>query len=196
MGIILNHICKAYAGHLVFSGLSHEFAENRVHCICGPSGSGKTTLLRLIAGLESCDSGKVSGTEGKKISAVFQEDRLFENLSAEKNVLLTARAGFSKAGAAELLRRLGIDDTKKPVSEFSGGMKRRCAIARAIATEYDILLLDEPLSGLDEATRRRVLQVISEENAGRTLLCATHLNDFEDFFSAERLEIPLTESAG
>lgn len=195
MNIVLDRICKSYGVLPVFSAFSHEFTAGRAHCISGPSGSGKTTLLRLVAGLEKPDSGKITGAESKKISAVFQEDRLFENLSAEKNVLLTAKPGFSRRDAAALLHRLGIADEKKRVAEFSGGMKRRCAIARALAADYDILILDEPLAGLDEGSRRAVLTVIGEENAGRTLLCATHLPDFEAFFSAERLEIPFTESA-
>ena len=75
-------------------------------------------------------------------------------------------------------------------------MKRRCAVARALAAEYDILLLDEPLAGLDEAARNTVMQVISEENKGRTLICATHFREFAAFFTAETIEIPLIQSAG
>lgn len=130
-----------------------------------------------------------------KISAVFQEDRLFERLSAEKNVLLTAKAGFTRADATALLKRLDIVDTKKRVGEFSGGMKRRCAIARALAADYDLLILDEPMAGLDEAARRTAMQVIFEENRGRTLICATHFPEFADYFSAQSVEIPLIAGA-
>jgi len=196
MAVSLNHISKSYGSKVLFDNFSDVFSDGRAYCLFGPSGSGKTTLLRLLAGLEACDSGEIRGLEGKKISAVFQEDRLFENLSAEKNVMLTARNGFSKSGAVQLLERLGITDIKKPVSAFSGGMKRRCAIARALAAEYDILLLDEPLTGLDEAARNTVMQVISEEIRGRMLVCATHSADFAAFFSAEIIEIPLIQSAG
>ena len=196
LDITLTHISKKYGDKIVFDDFGCVFSAGRVYCLFGPSGSGKTTLLRMLSALESCDSGEISGMEGKKISAVFQEDRLFENLSAEKNVMLTSKAGFSRADAQELLNRLGITDTKKAVSEFSGGMKRRCAVARALAAEYDVLLLDEPLAGLDEAARQTVMQVISEENSGRALICATHFPEFAAFFSAETIDIPLIQSEG
>ena len=196
MSISLNRIIKKYGKKTVLDGFGCTFSDGQAYCLFGPSGSGKTTLLRLIAGLETCDSGQISGAEGKKISAVFQEDRLFENLSAEKNVMLTAKAGFSRADAQALLDCLGITDTKKPAGEFSGGMKRRCAVARALAAEYDILLLDEPLAGLDEAARSTVMQVIAEENHGRTLICATHFKELANFFSAETVEIPLIQNEG
>ena len=196
LDITLNHVSKTYGKKIVFDNFGCKFSAGKAYCLFGPSGSGKTTLLRMLAGSESCDSGEITGMEGKKISAVFQEDRLFENLGAEKNVMLTSKAGFSRADAQELLNRLGITDTKKAVSEFSGGMKRRCAVARALAAEYDILLLDEPLAGLDETARQTVMQVIFEENKGRTLICATHFREFAAFFSAETIDIPLIQSAG
>ena len=196
MDITLNHISKRYGDKIVFNDFGCGFSAGKAYCLFGPSGSGKTTLLRMLSGIESCDSGEIHGMKGKKISAVFQEDRLFENLSAEKNVMITAKAGFSRTDAHSLLNRLGITDIKKPVGEFSGGMKRRCAVARALAAEYDILLLDEPLAGLDKSARQAVMQVISEENRGRTLICATHFREFAAFFSAETIDISVIQSAG
>ena len=196
MDISLTRISKKYGNKIVFDGFACDFSHGKAYCLFGPSGSGKTTLLRLLAGLEKCDSGEITGLEGKKISAVFQEDRLIENISAEKNIMLTAAAGFTRADAQTLLARLGITDAKKTVSGFSGGMKRRCAVARALAADYDMLLLDEPLAGLDEAARRMVMQVISEENKGRLLICATHFPEFAAFFSADAIEIPLIQSEG
>ena len=175
MEIRLEHIHKAFEGKPVLRDFSCRFAEGKAGCILGASGCGKTTLLRLIAGLEIPDSGSIRGIENKKISAVFQEDRLIENLSAEKNILLTARRGFTRQDARALLNELGISETSsKPAGSFSGGMKRRTAIARALAADYDLLLLDEPLSGLDGDTRRMVLDVIRRRAAGATLICVTH----------------------
>ena len=196
MPVLIEHIHKSYGDKTVLRDFSCCFEPGRAYCICGPSGSGKTTLLRLVCGLEAPDSGAISGMKGKKISAVFQEDRLLENLSAEKNIMLTARSGFSASEAAHLLSRLGIADVKKPAGAFSGGMKRRCAVARALAAEYDMLILDEPLTGLDEVSRKAVLQAIRDESAGKTLLCATHSTDFADFFSAETVLIPSIQTEG
>lgn len=154
---------------------SHRFPEGKISCITGASGCGKTTLLRLIAGLESPDSGAISGTENKKISAVFQENRLMENLTAEKNILLTARRGFTRSDAQKLLAELGLGDCAiRKIQGFSGGMQRRVALARALAADYDLLLLDEPLSGLDAGAQSRALNAIARHAAGRTVICVTH----------------------
>lgn len=175
MDIVLDHISKAFGEKQVFMDFCCSFPEGKVSCILGPSGCGKTTLLRLIAGLGKPDSGKITGTTGKKNSAVFQENRLFETLTVEKNIMLTARRSFTRADAHELLRDLGLEgEARKPLGTLSGGMQRRVAVARALAADYDLLLLDEPLTGLDGETRRKVLEVIRRRSAGKTCIWVTH----------------------
>ena len=175
MDIRLEQISKRYPGQYALQNFTHCFPEGRASLVLGPSGCGKTTLLRLIAGLERPDSGTIEGAADKKISAVFQEDRMFENLSAEKNVLLTAGAGFARADARALLEELGLGaDARRAVRDFSGGMRRRVAVARALAADYALLLLDEPFSGLDEASRAQVLACVRARAAGRTLICVSH----------------------
>lgn len=173
MAIELKNICKRF-DRPVLENFSHVFPEGEISSVLGPSGCGKTTLLRIIAGLIEADSGMLLGAQGRKISAVFQENRLLENLTAEKNILLTARPGFTRADARRLLGTLGLPEEKRRVREFSGGMQRRVAIARALAAEYDLLLLDEPLSALDGETRERVRALIQAECAGRSCIWITH----------------------
>ena len=172
----LKNISKSFGEKAVLRDLSCVFPTG-VTCVLGPSGCGKTTLLKLIAGLESPDSGEILGLEGKKNSAVFQEDRLFENLTAEKNVLLTARRGFTRADAQALLKSLGIDDGAARVRTMSGGMRRRVAVARALAADFDVLLLDEPCTGLDGKTRENVLQILRDACAEKIAVCVTHEPD-------------------
>ncbi len=121
------------------------------------------------------NSGSASFYSLKK-SAVFQDDRLFENMSAERNILLTARRGFSPAQVHALMASLGVnpEDAHVPVRTFSGGMRRRVAIARALAADFDLLLLDEPFTGLDEENRRRAAALIRKACMEKTLICATH----------------------
>jgi len=176
MDVILTNVYKSYGGKTVLHKFSHRFPAGRISCILGPSGCGKTTLLRLICGLTEADSGEIRGNTGR-FSAVFQEDRLLESLSAEKNVLLTAAPCFSRADARQLLADLGIDDPGSRVRDFSGGMRRRVAIARALAADYDVLLLDEPFTGLDAESRVRCLEIIQKMTAQRTVICVTHLRD-------------------
>lgn len=169
----LKHISKSFGEKAVLRDLSYAFPVG-ITCVLGPSGCGKTTLLRILSGLEAPTAGEILGLEGKKISAVFQEDRLFENLTAEKNVLLTARHGFTRADAQALLASLGLNDGAARVRTMSGGMRRRVAVARALAADFDLLLLDEPCTGLDGETRENVLRIIRSACAGKTAVCVTH----------------------
>ena len=91
---------------------------------------------------------------------------------------LVAHKSFSKADAENLLSLLGIDDFKKKVHDFSGGMKRRVAIARAIAADCDVILLDEAFNGLDADTRKNVIDVFRRYTEGKTIIAVTH--DYEE----------------
>lgn len=140
-------------------------------CLMGASGEGKTTILRLLLGLERPCCGAVSVPEGTRFSAVFQEDRLLPWKTALENAAL-----FSDAQkAAAMLTALGLGDSlhQRP-DALSGGMKRRVALARALCHPFDVLVLDEPLTGLDGETKARCLAAIDAAVEGRTLLLATH----------------------
>ena len=195
MDIVLSNICKSFGENRVLDRLNWRFPGGQISCVQGPSGCGKTTLLRLIAGLEAPDSGEIRGAEGKKISAVFQENRLLENLTAEKNILLTARPGFTRTDARKLLNELGLSDTaQRRTCELSGGMQRRVAVARALAADYELLLLDEPLTGLDDDARLRVLRRIQADLNGRTAIWITHDPDAADLLNAPLLRLDLLKN--
>lgn len=165
---------KCYDGKPVLEGCSFRLEKGIHYALMGPSGSGKTTLLRLLMGLEKPDSGRVIAPKGLRISAVFQEDRLLEQMTAAANVCLAAPVSREKA--EELLLRLGIgpESLSVPVSAYSGGMKRRTVLCRALLAEYDVLFLDEPYKGLDEATRQIAMQIVAERTVGKTVVLVTH----------------------
>ena len=142
----------SYPGKPVFTHMSLTLPDRGAAALMAPSGYGKTTLLRLLAGLEAPDGGTVTGAEGKKISFLFQEDRLLPWLTALENAALVS----DEKRAAEWLRKMEIEDGNAYPREMSGGMQRRCALARAMAYGGEILLLDEPFKGLDEALRGRI----------------------------------------
>lgn len=190
MPIKLDHIWKSYGEKPVLQDLSHVFPEGETTCVMGPSGCGKTTLLRLLLGLEAPDRGTVSGLEGRKRSAVFQEDRLCENVSAVSNLRLV-NPGLSRREAEAMLDALGLSDSlHQPIRDFSGGMKRRAAILRALAAEHDVLLADEPFKGLDEETKRRVMEYFRGKTAGKTVVLVTHETSEADFLGGRLLRLP------
>ena len=145
-------------------------------CIMGKSGIGKSTLLSILMGLEKADEGTVSGMEHQKISAIFQENRLFENLDAVTNIHITT--GKTKEEITGFLKEMELDDVAgKPVSEYSGGMKRRVAIARAIAAQPPVILADEPTGNLDSASSKEILAILKKmHKTGRTVILITHDN--------------------
>ena len=195
MEVILRDLSKSFGKNRVLDRLNWRFPGGQISCVQGPSGCGKTTLLRLIAGLEAPDSGEIRGADGKKISAVFQENRLLENLTAEKNILLTARPGFTRTDARKLLDELGLSDTaQRRTCELSGGMQRRVAVARALAADYELLLLDEPLTGLDDDARLRVLRRIQADLKGRTAVWITHDPDAAALLNAPVLRLDLLKN--
>ena len=187
----VDNVRKSYGHKVVLSDFSADFAEGRITAVMGPSGCGKTTLLRLLLGLEQPDSGEITRKEGA-VAAVFQEDRLSEPLSAVANVRLV-RPALSRASARGLLAELGLseEDVTKSVSTLSGGMRRRVALARAIAADADTVVLDEPFSALDEATKASVMMAVKEHLRGKTVLLVTHDAKEAESFADEVFVFPV-----
>ncbi len=155
----------------------------------GISGSGKTTAARLILGLETADGGNIIVPQ--KISTVFQEDRLLENLDVQKNIrLVLSKEQYSFAD--NLLKEFGLHDVrKKRVSELSGGMKRRVALARAIAYGGDALILDEPFNGLDTENKIIAANIIKREfiDKNKPVLLITHIIEDAQLLNAKIISI-------
>lgn len=163
---------KRFAEKVILDGFSCRFAPGEVTCLLGPSGCGKTTLLRVAAGLLAPDAGLVRRQKGLRASYVFQEDRLLPWVGALKN--LTA-VGMGEEAARKALDQVGLGSEAHTLPEaLSGGMRRRLAIARALAFGGDIFFLDEPLRGLDFATAEPVLRAMGAALAGKTGLLITH----------------------
>lgn len=174
----LFHVSKSYHGRAVLQDVTASYERGQTYYFRSPSGSGKTTLFRLIAGLEEPDYQEPAGRierHGSRISMVFQEDRLCEEYSALVNVDMVT--GDREKSRKHLCRLLEEADLHKPCRELSGGMKRRVAVARAMAAGGDVILLDEPFGGLDEENRCLVEQYIHSFGTEQALLVATHTGE-------------------
>lgn len=185
--ICITNLSKSYGVRNVFEDLNIRIKSGAMTCIMAPSGAGKTTLLRILMGLEKADSGVVTGLENKRFSAVFQEERLCENMTAQDNVRLvlpktvvpgSVLTGMTTPGSQTVrqeMTRLGLTDCyAQPVSELSGGMRRRVSILRALLAEYDVLFLDEPFKGLDDTRKEQVIAYVKEKTRGKTVIFVTH----------------------
>lgn len=171
-------VTKVYGDKPVLQNLSFQIRDGETFAITGPSGSGKTTLIRLMLALEAPDAGELIGINEKRTRAVFQEDRLIEHLSAHQNVALAVRGARDDAAIDILLCALKLPEgDKSPVRSYSGGMKRRVAIARALICSAELLLLDEPFTGLDEELKSEVIQTILRYKKNATLAVVTHNPD-------------------
>lgn len=145
----------------VFRSASFSIPDRGVVLISGESGIGKTTLLRVLCGLKKPDAGTISGLENRRISVVFQEPRLLDHLTALENVALVS----DRKTAEELLRKLNMEsELDQKAGALSGGQKQRVSIARALAFSNDVVLLDEPFSGLDELNKLRAADLIRSVN--------------------------------
>jgi len=174
MEVRVEQLCKSYRGVPVLKNVSFRLGRG-VTCVMAPSGSGKTTLLRILLGLERPDSGSVNLPGGCRVAAVFQEDRLLEQMDGAGNLRFVLGGAYDEKRAQALLARLGLEAVAgKPVREYSGGMKRRLALARALLAPADLLLLDEPLTGLDGENRARALACIREAAEEKCVLLVTH----------------------
>ncbi|MCD7737984.1 MAG: ATP-binding cassette domain-containing protein [Lachnospiraceae bacterium] len=170
--LTIKHLSKSYGSNEVLKDFSASYASGETIRFTWPSGGGKTTLFRLIAGLEPADAGQID-LHGSRLTMLFQESRLCMDYDALTNVSMVIG---SRARAAEFLKDLlSEEDWRKPCSELSGGMCRRVALARALALPADILILDEPFTGLDEKNRQNAAACIEKHSVGKLVLMATHI---------------------
>ncbi|MBP2249898.1 iron(III) transport system ATP-binding protein [Halarchaeum solikamskense] len=193
--LALSGITKTYGPETAVDDLSMSVVDGEILALLGPSGCGKTTTLRMIAGLERADDGTIElggrtladadagafvPPEEHDIGLVFQDFALFPHLNAAENVAFgidDRPAEEREARVAQLLELVGLGDHAEHYpEELSGGQKQRIALARSLAPEPDVLLLDEPLSNLDVALRvsmREEMRRIIDET-GVTAIWVTH----------------------
>ncbi|MHC1624762.1 MAG: ABC transporter ATP-binding protein [Methermicoccaceae archaeon] len=206
MELTVKGITKQYNSFVAIEDISFSVAGGEFVCIIGPSGCGKTTLLRMIAGLDHPTKGEIL-VDGKTISYpegdvgfVFQEYGLFPWRNVLKNVefgleIMGVKAEERRAVARKYLKMMGLSKFEKNYPhELSGGMKQRVGIARALAVNPKLLLMDEPFGALDAQTRNLLQEEITDIwlKEKKTVLYVTHSVD-EAVFLGDRILV-LTSS--
>lgn len=187
--IRLMHISKRFEEKQVLKDFSLEIPTG-ITCLMGASGAGKTTLLRILLGLEKPDTGSVENMPARA-AVVFQEDRLQESMTVRGNLKLSLGKHYDEEKAAALLSDLLLTDMmNEPASALSGGMKRRVALCRALLYDAELLVLDEPFKGLDEQTRRTVMDVMQRYTQEKKVLLVTHDEAEGRYLGARVVTIP------
>ncbi|MBV8652866.1 MAG: ATP-binding cassette domain-containing protein, partial [Alphaproteobacteria bacterium] len=195
MGIAIQDLTKQFAGTVVLDRVTLSVAQGELLALLGPSGSGKTTLLRIIAGLERPEAGglAISGKDAlgvppreRGIGLVFQHYALFRHMTVADNIgfglAVRPRARRPKqaeiaARVAELLSLVQLEGLgQRFPAQLSGGQRQRMALARALASQPEVLLLDEPFGALDTKVRAELREWLAElhEKTQSTILLVTH----------------------
>ena len=188
--IEFRRVSLRFGAETLYDGLDLDVREGELLCLLGPSGCGKSTALRLLAGLLPYDSGSVTidgatpNERWRDLAFVFQNPRLLPWRTAKENVTLgmeLRELGLSRAEmdhrADDLLKLVGLEaDGQKYPRMLSGGERQRVSLARALAVEPRIILMDEPFSALDPNTRRRMRRELVDiwQRTGKTIVFVTH----------------------
>ena len=181
MGLQIKNLHKSYEELLLFSNFNLDIAEGEITCILGPSGGGKTTLLNIIAGLVEPTVGSLVGFNGKVLSYIFQDPRLLPWKTVQENIEFVLTDAYDQtqrqAVANRFIKLVELTGFASYYpSQLSGGMRQRVAIARAFAYPSDLILMDEPLKGLDVKLKMNLLRSFSRiwQTDKRTVIFVTH----------------------
>ena len=180
--IEVKNIHKRYAKHLALDNVSFKVNEGRICGLIGENGAGKTTLIRIISGLIKQDSGEIVGLKGCKLSSIVEAPALHLNLSAYDNLhyqLLLCGENPSHEKIKEVLNLVGLSDVdpKKKAKDFSLGMRQRLAIGLAIIDSPKLLILDEPINGLDPKGIKDIRDILAtlKNDFNITILISSHI---------------------
>ena len=187
VGIEVEHVYKSFGKEHVLKNISFKIPSGSIYGVVGNNGSGKTVLMKCICGFMKCDRGRivVNGRQvGKEVDfpdrlgVIIETPGFIPNKKKKKNlkILAALKGRIGKTEIRETIRRVGLDpDMRKPVAKYSLGMRQRLGIAQAIMENPSVLVLDEPLNGLDRYGVVEIRSLLKELKAdGKSILLASH----------------------
>ena len=202
--IKIRNVSKDYGEGTVLQDFSLEMASGEMVILLGESGCGKTTLLRILAGFEQAGEGQIwirgrlmeenIAPNQRELAMVFQEPALWNHMSVLKNITYGMKEKNHQR-LAEIMDALEISGLEhRYPEELSGGQAKRVALARALAADREILLLDEPLSNIDAETKKKILDFLDKNYKGKkTILYVTHSKTEADFFNCRQIRMDAGE---
>lgn len=178
--VTTNNITKQYKDTAALNNVSIHIPKGAIYGLVGNNGAGKTTIMRLLLGLQAPTSGTIEIANNIKTGAILESPAVYPYWSAKRNLKyqlsLIKNPQYS---VEELLKIVGLKDTRKPILQYSLGMKQRLGLALALSNQPDLLFLDEPLNGLDPSGIRQMRNLIKNlsEEQGVTIVISSHILD-------------------
>ncbi|HHL9802077.1 TPA: lantibiotic protection ABC transporter ATP-binding protein [Streptococcus pyogenes] len=181
----IQNLKKSYGKRTILNNVNMNIPKGKVYALIGPNGAGKSTIMKILTGLVSKTSGSIifegrewSRRDLRKIGGIIEEPPLYKNLSAYDNMkVVTTMLGVSESTILPLLNKVGLGDIdKRPVKQFSLGMKQRLGIAISLINSPKLLILDEPTNGLDPIGIQELREIIeSFKSEGMTIMISSHI---------------------
>ncbi|HEP6147211.1 TPA: lantibiotic protection ABC transporter ATP-binding protein [Streptococcus pyogenes] len=181
----IQNLKKSYGKRTILNNVNMNIPKGKVYALIGPNGAGKSTIMKILTGLVSKTSGSIifegrewSRWDLRKIGSIIEEPPLYKNLSAYDNMkVVTTMLGVSESAILPLLNKVGLGNIdKRPVKQFSLGMKQRLGIAISLINSPKLLILDEPTNGLDPIGIQELREIIeSFKSEGMTIMISSHI---------------------
>ncbi|HES7139927.1 TPA: lantibiotic protection ABC transporter ATP-binding protein [Streptococcus pyogenes] len=181
----IQNLKKSYGKRTILNNVNMNIPKGKVYALIGPNGAGKSTIMKILTGLVSKTSGSIifegrewSRRDLRKIGSIIEEPPLYKNLSAYDNMkVVTTMLGVSESTILPLLNKVGLGDIdKRPIKQFSLGMKQRLGIAISLINSPKLLILDEPTNGLDPIGIQELREIIeSFKSEGMTIMISSHI---------------------
>ena len=184
--VTTTNITKQYKDTTALNNVSIHIPRGSIYGLVGNNGAGKTTLMRLLLGLQNPTSGQIKIADNIKTGAILETPAVYPYWSAKRNLKYQlSLIKNPKYSVSELLKIVGLKDTRKPLIQYSLGMKQRLGIAQAMLNNPRILILDEPTAGLDPKERVRFRNLISAFSKDRIVILSTHIVSDVEFIAED-----------